>query len=382
MSNYAVLRTIYVPQSFGWLRDKTSTYFRSWVLGPDPEDALRAEPLAARWGREEVRGETHRSATVYAARTHYDYVGSGLLVRVDNLRSSRSPIRAPATVTRLYGHQTPNSISFEAHSLWDEPSIDEAVSMAAFLSVGGLHLVMVSLDERVMAIKCNPTLSLEDRLVELDASVERHLAVASAYPLLKDSLRAHISEDVWSKLTKNARSFLEAGQVAYDALDGVALVKLEASPAVIAYSKALESVAIHYLARPFRQYVQSGHPIPDGGDGRFNRLKSYASDAESRPLELGTLASQLLLLDTGDVGSLPPTAHVYLSFLDTLRDPQFLRTELPRLLLHVSRKYRNPAAHPEALDFLCLHEFVSFLLGGDGDHGLLESLVDASQPAA
>ncbi|QGG41049.1 hypothetical protein [Aeromicrobium yanjiei] len=379
MANYTVLRTIYVPESFGWLRDKTSTYFRSWVLGPDPEDDLRSDPLAARWGRQEMRGETHCYAIVYPAGILYDVIGSGLLIRLENRRSSRSASGAPATVTRLYGDPTPNSISFEAHRLWDGPSISEAVSIAAFLSAGGASLVMVSLDDRVMAIKSNPTLSVEDRLVELDATVERHLPAPAPYPLLKESLRAHVSEDLWSKLPKDARSFLEAGQVAYDALDGVALVRLETSPAVIAYSKALESIVMHYLAHPFRRYVRSGHPIPAGGDGRFNRLKAFASADEPKPLELGTLASQLVHLDASNVESLPPTAHVYLDFLETLRDPNFLEGQLPRQLLHVSKTYRNPAAHPEALDFARLHEFVILLLGTDSDRGLFSSIVAAAQ---
>lgn len=325
-------------------------------------------------------GETHCYAVVYPAGILYDVLGSGLLIRLDNLRSSRSAIRAPAAVARLYGNPIPNSISFEAHRYWDGPSISEAVSMAAFLSAGGANLVMVTLDDRVMAIKSNPTLSTADRLVELDATVERHLPAAAAYPLLRDSLRAHVTEDLWCKLTETTRSFLVAGQVAYDALDGVALVRLETSPAVIAYSKALESTVMQYLVHPFRQYVRAGHPIPPGGDGRFNRLKAFASAADPKPLELGTLASQLVHLETADLGSLPPTALVYIDFLRTLRDPRFVQEHLPRQLLHVTKAYRNPAAHPEALDFSRLHDFVTLLLGGNGDGGLLASIVEAAQP--
>jgi len=111
---YRVRQTLYTPESFVVLRDKVSAFFslHGWCTGDEPEDNLRRNPLINRWINRSQFGTDRCTAVVYASRMHYDMIGSGLLVGIENLRSSVNQRDVPAMVSRFFD-TTPNAITFE-----------------------------------------------------------------------------------------------------------------------------------------------------------------------------------------------------------------------------------------------------------------------------
>jgi len=378
---YQITQSIYSSEPYSHLLEVVSNYCRDhyFVTGEDPEDRLDKTTLLQRWRNRNGTVDASCHAVVYPSRLLYHDLGSGTLVRIENLRSSRSSRRLHDAVQHLFD-ETPNAITFDSHFYWDEATAWLARDIASKISGVGNQRVLLTLDDEVLGIKSNPTLTLQERFVRLDAETEQSLPAPLSYSVLSGALARSIPETVWSKFSDTAKACLQTGQVAYDSFDGISTIRLETSPAVIAFAKALEDTVVQRLLVPFRAFVQIGHPIPDGGSGRLNRLKSYVTTDSPRSLELGTLAAQLEHMDTSDTSTLPPTGRVYLQFISTLSDPGFLQHELPNALLDVTRTYRNPAAHPELLDFARLHDFAQLLLGEAEARGLLVRVIEATEP--
>jgi hypothetical protein len=111
---------------------------------------------------------------------------------------------------------------------------------------------------------------------------------------------------------------------------------------------------------------------------KFGTFRSYRGSTRLGLRRPGTPV--LEHMDTSDTSTLPPTARVYLQFISTLSDHGFVQHELPYALLDVTRTYRNPAAHPEVLDFARLHDFARLLFGEAEARGLLVRVIEATEP--
>ncbi|MEW1805476.1 hypothetical protein [Pseudarthrobacter sp. NPDC080039] len=368
--------------SFATLRDKVSAYFSNlgFYVGEDHEDELRENPLIKRWRRDNgCDWRLQCAAIVYPTRSSADMLGSGTLFTLHNNRSTRSAVLVPGAVTRFFSG-TPNSISVDTHHFWLGSANWLAGDLAKYLSKEGKHAILLSLDDTVTGVKSNPYLSDEERLLALDAAANAYLPSPASFPALSSSLKSQLGMEVWTALSRSTQEFLISGIVAFDRLDGASTVQLEASGPAILLSKALEDTVVRRLMLPFRRFIaSSGTGISSSGDGRLNKLREYALGGQNKKLELGTFASQLAHLATGDTSNLPPAGVAYLAFIQTLSDPDFVQHELADQLLHVTRSFRNPAAHPEVLDFPQLHSYIRLLLGHSGAEGLLPRIVTASK---
>lgn len=381
MPPYKIIQTVYTSEPFPVMKARISEYFSNhgFVLGEDPEDNLRRNPLGERWSDENTRC----SAVVYVSRSHYSLLGSGTSIILNNNRSSQANQEdVPETALRQFHDIIPNSISIDSHENWAGASNWLAEDLARLMSRDGEHPILISLDDRVTGVKSNPYLSDDDRMQELDAAAEDFLPPTTKLGPLRESLEALIGEPSWKGLSEKARTFLLNGFISFDQLDGKSTVTMECSGAAIQLSKALEETVVCRMLKPFRDFLtNTGTSIPSSSVRSLDKLRTYAQSTTDKKLELGTFATQLEFFDTDNTSTLPPTAAPYLSFLATLADPDYLQHQLAHELLNVTRTYRNPAAHPDVVDFSQLHSYFRLLIGDDQCEGLLPRLLSASEPA-
>ncbi|KJC65724.1 hypothetical protein TZ00_02790 [Agreia bicolorata] len=317
---------------------------------------------------------------VYVTRSHYSLVGSGALVVMRNAKDDAA-YSAPDTARRFFS-RAPSSVSIESHTYFEGEGEVLVFELAKSLAQSQQPLLL-SMDDRITAVKSNPYLSDSDRFLQLGSGVSGFIPEKASFPILELALKERVGARVWKELSENARAFLLTGFVAFDGFDGPSSVSLETSPGVIALSKALEDVIVERLQEPFRRAIlNSAESIPASSDGRLNKLRDFATRRNSRPLELGTFASQIIHLNTADISALPPTAVKFADFIGRLSDPEYLQFLLASDLLAMTRNYRNRAAHPDPMNFADLKSLLTLLLGGETRDGLLATIVEATRPAA
>ncbi len=293
---YQVVQTIYSMQPFRELQDAVSGYMAKYgfYVEDDDRSSLRRYPLMHRWMAWQ-RQNVVTGAVVYAVPSHYDMIGSGALVRVFNHRSSKHEGAAvPEVVLRTFPG-TPNAISVEVHQRWGWFGNTLALDLATHIARSGRHNLLLSLDDELTAVKSNPHLSDEQKALAVSDLGDGYFPQESQFPVLKSALESRLG-GTWLKLHPDARRFLIAGYVAYDRLDGASSQVLEASPPVVALSKALERTLWDCVLLPFRRYlVEIGQTRATlaSQDKRLKGLLRAATDHDARPLELGTLAVQL-----------------------------------------------------------------------------------------
>jgi hypothetical protein len=150
----------------------------------------------------------------------------------------------------------------------------------------------------------------------------------------------------------------------------------DCSAVVIEYCKSVEIELEDKVLRPLRDYwLASSRPTGYSSPARLKRLGHYIFRGSPKPLELGTVA---VTIEAAMACALDPVAR---SLLNQLRDLPFSNAPSQNLvkdLLHLTRMYRNPAAHKAILSSEHLQECRDFVIGTETAPGLLARIVRTS----
>jgi hypothetical protein len=188
----------------------------------------------------------------------------------------------------------------------------------------------------------------------LDPALEEMIPQLRASQAL-DAARVRLSErfdDLWSRLSSEAQQFLATGEVLLDSLKGFAAVDptIDFSPAVGAYSKALEREVLDKLFLPLRDGDVDAR-LPRVDDEKQQRsletLRSFMAGA--RPLSLGEAS---YVLQNVGCRLRDATPNAFADFLYSRlhdRDAFCDEDKFPSRVQKYVMKYRNAAAHVERL---------------------------------
>jgi hypothetical protein len=219
--------------------------------------------------------------------------------------------------------------------------------------------------------------SLEDEsrdaaLIEMLVSAAPADEVARAQSRLIASAAHHI------KLTEDAQRMLATAHAVTTALRGA--TGLDWSVAIIGLCKAVEIEVVHRIAEPLRLAATGQDMSVDARDPEFARVVRYCQGTASAP-ELGSLAR--FLRTAANSKKRAETSPLVAALRAVTKawpsaDWLFTRGGFPDAVDHLTREYRNPAAHTALLgeaDFTHCTRLVH------GQDGLLWRLIVATSRA-
>lgn len=151
----------------------------------------------------------------------------------------------------------------------------------------------------------------------------------------------------------------------------------DCSAVIIEYCKAVEIELADKILKPLRQYWLSSSqchasvpPVPRN----LHRLGKYLFRTPPKPLELGTLAEQI----ESAIDCLSnPVASSLIEHIKALPFTNSSPMELVRDVLHLTRNFRNPAAHKSLLPRQLIDQCREFVIGTYVKPGLLFRIIEA-----
>lgn len=148
---------------------------------------------------------------------------------------------------------------------------------------------------------------------------------------------------------------------------------LDASAAIVQYTKAVEIELRDKVLRPLKQYW-ADRPPPGSlaGHSALQRLYSYLF--RGRHIELGSV-SYAIKEALKESSKHDPVAQSTQHVLNRLPQPEWARKHLADDLLLLASTARNPAAHTEVFSAGDLPRVRRLVLGDDREAGLLERLL-------
>lgn len=213
-------------------------------------------------------------------------------------------------------------------------------------------------------------------LMELTDQLQRQDALAVTRVQLSEQFGAH-----WDGLGQDCRRFLETGELLHRELERFVALdpNIDFSPAVGAYSKALEVELTERIFLPFRE-SHLDRTLRGASDPAQERsavvLQGFV--AGTRPLGLGEMAQCLKNLGCGGRQQGPRELAAFLR--ETLQDLDGFcdATRFPRRLSKYVAKFRNAAAHVDGLGAEECRAARAFLL--EEPVRLLLTLAEATTP--
>lgn len=183
------------------------------------------------------------------------------------------------------------------------------------------------------------------------------------YPHLKENLG-----DYLDLLDNDSRLFLATAEHLFNIFKDK---PLDCSASCIEYVKVVENVFVNYFLIPFkkwvnRKYKNLGDVIKKDKDLR--RLTTFLTSDKAKPLELGTFNYILgILLNERRRDSSILLQALYIFIVTYTENPDFflIKSSLYDSISMITKKYRNPSAHTEPLDFSILEEFRRYMIGDE-----------------
>ncbi|PKG37724.1 hypothetical protein [Psychromonas sp. Urea-02u-13] len=177
---------------------------------------------------------------------------------------------------------------------------------------------------------------------------------------------------IMSKLSKNSIITIKTGEMIESFIPDLP----DYSGVIIEYCKAVEIELEEKLLAPLKSHWQSvdAPSVSVSAEAKVKRLNAYIFSSTDNKLELGTFADQLknALTCTTDL-----VAQSLLSSINALPltiDAQQLVTEI----FHISRSFRNPAAHKSILTKSDLNNAKDAIFGNESRMGILAKLIETS----
>jgi hypothetical protein len=142
------------------------------------------------------------------------------------------------------------------------------------------------------------------------------------------------------------------------------------SPIVIEYCKIIEIEIYHKILLPLKNKLNTGTAIQTANS--LKKLKNFITSTENKSIELGTFSSMLeSIVDNNLTDNLATSLVESILQLPFKRDAKYLIQDI----YHVTRNYRNKAAHKSILTKEDMENCRSYIIGNYTQIGLLSKIV-------
>jgi hypothetical protein len=380
---YYLTQTIYAMTGYRTLRSIISGYFAhyDWYCGEDREDSLRITPLSERW-----KGYLDTcSVTAIPARNWYSLIGHGVHVRIinDKRQFQRSSACAIPPSVRALFPGIPNRIEVDSHYrfLSDADLVARTLALKVVDGTGrNERLILLDVDDEATRVKTNPLLGPEERFADLARHASNYLSITAEPAKVKRQLQ-RATGTAWGMVSPEGQRFLITGLTLYEEYDAINSMLLDSSPGIVALASALELEMNRRVLIPFREWAAFRAYAPEA-TGALKPFALAAAPDAVQSIELGRFGFFLRTISEDQGASAQAFSQAFTAFCEEeLTDPIFVLDQLPDLLLHVARNFRNPAAHTQLIGFAKFREFLEILLNRSGS-GLLQRMLEATRPRA
>ena len=372
---------LFVDAPYKEILEKVSTYFHNdFPMYPvDGDDHTIKSELINNWNPSINRNST----VLYFYGSEASLAGSGISLYIENthLQLAENNLSHPIPSIIFQKCKTvPHIVEIGFSRKWRYSDIGYEIMLGLAEKFEG-KAFMISSDYRVMAIKANKFLPLEEKITQLVEYVSDYISDESLKQAASDVSR--LLGDYWHLLYKNSQTFLVTGFYLYNYAIRNSSRLFDTSVSSVAFSKCIETEIEQKIILPFKEHFEEnfklGDLLFDLKDEHLKRISLYLANKSLKPPELGSFAYFIKnVIRSKKRAEISGSIKAFKSFCQTRKNPDFFLDEnnLCSKLVLISTRYRNGSAHTEILPVEKLIEFYNLLFRD----AFIKELLDNTNP--